>query len=1189
MPIVGKHLLKNGTVRVRKTRQPVAPSGRPTGSNRLTSLEQEIYDLVLTAFDRVPARAYETMLDDKTGWQYEAIFVGALMSVQEDIADVLHRQLVTAGQTEAIDLGKQLAAEFRALEKATNPTPSQLALGFRFDVNSKQALDWAKREAGQLITNMGAEQRKVIGQLINQSMTQGLTAQQTGTAVHRLLNDIIPGTEYGKVTARTIGANMNGLTARSEQAVWNRAQKTAQDLADRGVTGTKAVEALKKDTDRYAEKLRKSRARTIARTEIIRAAEEGRQESWNQAIDKGLINKTTATKTWRAGPYDVCPICSRLHGTSVPVQGEWDNGLKTPPAHPNCRCSMVLGSGITEPPRRVGDGTTGNPFKLEFPQPPNANDFPPLPTGPGPVAPPAPVPQPAPVAPEFPPASRQVLEDMIDRQRTAAMTSDALPELEESLVDYTNGSGNYSLVNDTWRGKLNYDDLRPSQQAKVVAMTDDLDELISANVRTEDNLVLYRGVKFDGREAWDSVKVGETFTERGFSSTSFNADVAERFARKDGIVLQIEAPRGTKGIMPQAFRTGDKDFLLGGKASNELEYLLPRNTQYQVVSREGNVIRVRIVSQTDPPPISTLASPTPPVVTPPAPTPPVAPTPAPVAPPAPVVPAPTPAPAPATAPTTGVSGPAVATPGDTNLRSLKEAFDVPTASRGELKERVDGINKVLGDLDELVALPADGVANTTVRLSSAKNQSKGGHFSAGARGPKPRRAKGESYSSYFDRVREWTKQEVKPEILVARRLGKDIGEEMNSFAHEVGHRLDLEGDDFFTRKAWGRFKRGEGTLSDAEQAVVNLIEEVKKTESFLRYYGRTTQKQYFASPHEIWARSFSQWTANLTNNAKMIDAVDDLAKTLGYQYTKEEWDTIGPLVTEVLKKRGLLKQAQEVIDDVVDLVEDIPLLGRFTPPQLNPARHGPDYFQQRGTQLLKEFQDEGGLSWDLKKNNVGTRRLWKEQGFDAKPTIVTDAQWADLEASGWQPIYRGINADSDEELAQYLRQFMEGDEPYAGSGFFGTGHYTTDIRESAENYAKEALGVGQDQGEKATGQVLDILLHKDAKVIDYDELQRLYSQMDRELSAKVDQVYGLRSDGIRARNWEDLSPAEQTEIGNLYYLNNIAQDDMGRFATMMGYDAIRVRNPIISLTDRTPIPDTYYVVLNRGALAVRSI
>jgi SPP1 gp7 family putative phage head morphogenesis protein len=962
----GKHLLKNGTVRVSKTRKPVAPSGRPTGSNRLTSLEQEIYDLVLTAFDRVPERAYETMLDDKTGWQYEAIFVGALMSVQADIADVLHRQLVTAGQTEAIDLGKQLASEFRALEKATTPTPSQLALGFRFDVNSKQALDWANREAGQLITNMGAEQRKAIGQLVGQSMTQGMTAQQTGTAIHRLLNDVVPGTEYGKVTARTVGANMNGLTARSERAVWNRAQKTAQDLADRGITGTKAVETLKKDTDRYAEKLRKSRARTIARTEIIRAAEEGRQQSWNQAIDKGLINKTTAKKTWRAGPMDVCPICSRLHGTSVPVQGDWGPNLQTPPAHPNCRCSMVLSSGVTEPPRRVGDGSPGNPFKLEFPQPPQAGDFPPLPTGPGPVAPPAP--------------------------------------------------------------------------------------------------------------------------------------------------------------------------------------------------------------------------------TPPAPPPPVAPTPAPVAPQAPVVPAPAPAPAPAPTPAPAVTGPSVPAPVDESLRTIREALDLPTATRGELKKRVDRLNQVVDAIDEIHYIPNDGVKNTVVRLGGTKNQGKGGHFSPGTRGPKPRRGKGESYSDYFDRVRAWSKNEPNPEILVAAREWEGIGGEMNSFAHELGHRIDLDGDDYFTRRAWTKFKKGQ-TLTESEQAVVDLIEEVKKTETFLRYYNRVdpSQKVYFGSPHEIWARSYNQWVGNLSQNTEMLDAVEFLAQKVGYQFTKEEWETIGPLVTRIMERRGLMKATQEVIDDVVDLVDDIPLLGRFTPPELVPARHSPDYFKDRATQLLEDFQAQGGMSWDLQKNNYGTRRLWQEQGFDAKPTIVTDAQWADLEASGWQPMYRGLNADTDDELALYLRQFMEGDEPYAGSGLFGTGHYTTDIRTTAESYAKHAHGVGQEQGERATGQVLDILLHKDARVIDSDDLYKRMNEVVEQRRALEREIYGVDEFGDRIRRVDDLTEAEKKLLIDANNYESVIYEDPGRFATMLGYDAIRVKNPIVDWTTQEKLPDTFYVVLNRGALAVRSI
>lgn len=530
-------------------------------------------------------------------------------------------------------------------------------------------------------------------------------------------------------------------------------------------------------------------------------------------------------------------------------------------------------------------------------------------------------------------------------------------------------------------------------------------------------------------------------------------------------------------------------------------------------------------------------------------------------------------------------------PVDTSLRTMREALDLPTATRGELKNRVDRLNEVVDAIDEIHYIPNDGVKNTIVRLAGTKNQGKGGHFSPGTLGPKPRRAKGESYSDYFDRVRAWSKQEVKPEILVAAREWEGVGGEMNSFAHELGHRLDLDGSDYFTRKAWGKYKKGE-TLTDAEQAVVDLMEAVKETASFKRYYGRLDAQGriYFSSPHEVWARSYNQWIGNLSQNKKMMDAIDFLSEKTGYQYTKEEWETIGPLVTRIMEKRGLMKMTPEVIDDVVDLVEDIPLLGRFTPPDLNVARHGDDYFRQKARRLYDEFVEEGGMSWDMKKNNIGTRRLWQEQGFDAKPTLVTEGQWADLEASGWTPMYRGISADTDDELAGYVRQFLEGDEPYAGSGFFGSGHYTTDIRETAENYAREALGIGQEiQGERATGQVLDILLHKDARVIDRDDLDRLYRETSDKISRSVDEIYGLRPGGERARSWESLTKDEQERIADILAFENIVMEDMGRFATMMGYDAIRVRNPIISYVDRTPIKDTYYVVLNRGALAVRSI
>jgi SPP1 gp7 family putative phage head morphogenesis protein len=39
---------------------------------------------------------------------------------------------------------------------------------------------------------------------------------------------------------------------------------------------------------------------------------------------------------------NVCPICQPMQGKRREVNGTYDNGMKYPPAHPNCRCAELL-------------------------------------------------------------------------------------------------------------------------------------------------------------------------------------------------------------------------------------------------------------------------------------------------------------------------------------------------------------------------------------------------------------------------------------------------------------------------------------------------------------------------------------------------------------------------------------------------------------------------------------------------------------------------------------------------------------------------------------------------------------------------------------------------------------------------------------------------------------------------------
>lgn len=86
--------------------------------------------------------------------------------------------------------------------------------------------------------------------------------------------------------------------------------------------------------------LLKKRARTIARTEVIRAHAEGSLDRMEQMG----VEEVEADVEWKAtvrpdGTFDsrVCPLCRELHGMKIKL--EKAHGLL--PRHPNCRCAWI--------------------------------------------------------------------------------------------------------------------------------------------------------------------------------------------------------------------------------------------------------------------------------------------------------------------------------------------------------------------------------------------------------------------------------------------------------------------------------------------------------------------------------------------------------------------------------------------------------------------------------------------------------------------------------------------------------------------------------------------------------------------------------------------------------------------------------------------------------------------------------
>lgn len=84
-----------------------------------------------------------------------------------------------------------------------------------------------------------------------------------------------------------------------------------------------------------------ARADVITRTEVMSAVNEGQRQSWDQAVEDGLLTGNEK-RVWITAP-DACPECAVLEGETADLDGQYPgDGGDGPPLHPNCRCTEGL-------------------------------------------------------------------------------------------------------------------------------------------------------------------------------------------------------------------------------------------------------------------------------------------------------------------------------------------------------------------------------------------------------------------------------------------------------------------------------------------------------------------------------------------------------------------------------------------------------------------------------------------------------------------------------------------------------------------------------------------------------------------------------------------------------------------------------------------------------------------------------
>jgi SPP1 gp7 family putative phage head morphogenesis protein len=194
---------------------------------------------------------------------------------------------------------------------------------------------------------------------VDQPLAQALAAAGTSTArilVAALRRGLTTAAE-GDDTVDDIEMSFDAANPRAKAWIEEHALELVNDISD---TTREEIRGLLEesfdagnttlDVDELAKQIGEliddpDRAELIARTETMRAANQGQLEAWDQAEEQGLLTGDEK-KEWITTPDDrLCPICEPLDGIQVDRDGTFDvdgEQLDGPPAHPRCRCTTAL-------------------------------------------------------------------------------------------------------------------------------------------------------------------------------------------------------------------------------------------------------------------------------------------------------------------------------------------------------------------------------------------------------------------------------------------------------------------------------------------------------------------------------------------------------------------------------------------------------------------------------------------------------------------------------------------------------------------------------------------------------------------------------------------------------------------------------------------------------------------------------
>lgn len=214
---------------------------------------------------------------------------------------------------------------------------------FAFNAVHPDVVAFARDQSAALVVDVADDVKEATRIVIATGAQQGLTIPQQARAIREIVG--LP-PNWAKAPLHFADELKRGAIASATSRRLSATDKA--QIRSRAASGTMTDTFIKNMQTRYSDSLKNLRGLNIARTESIRAANFGVQNSWDQALKQGALGKGSR-KFWLPTPDE---RLSEQHATipSLNPKGrKLDEKFITtegrhmyPPSRPNCRCGVAL-------------------------------------------------------------------------------------------------------------------------------------------------------------------------------------------------------------------------------------------------------------------------------------------------------------------------------------------------------------------------------------------------------------------------------------------------------------------------------------------------------------------------------------------------------------------------------------------------------------------------------------------------------------------------------------------------------------------------------------------------------------------------------------------------------------------------------------------------------------------------------